>query len=170
MLTPHGWLEVKEQRGERDFCRVAMLLRQCYPQEAWTALDVQSFVEREGNVVKTLALGDDGLVIGSMLYRVKPDVVQIARVAVHERFRRCRAAIFAVRCLAGPTSPVRRKLYEARVHELNAAGIGLMRACGFAAESVAPGHYRDGHDAYVFRLFKEAPNRPQASVATVGQH
>lgn len=161
MLTPHGWLEVREADDERDHRRVAAVLRRCYPQEAWTAHDAQRFAARAGNGVKVFTL-DDGHTAGALLYRVTDEAATIARVAVDGKFRRCRVAATAVRALVGPTSPVRRGVYEARVHEMNTAGIGLMRMCGFAPAWVAREHYRDGRDAYVFRLVKEAPNRQPA--------
>jgi len=161
VLTPHGWLEVREADGERDCRLVAAVLRQCYPQEAWTALDVQRFAAAPGNGVKALGLGDDGYAVGAVLYRVTDTAAQIARVAVNPRLRRCRAAAYAVRTLTGPASPVRRSVYEARVHEMNTAGIALALRCGFTPAGVAREHYRDGRDAYLFRLVREAPvHRP----------
>lgn len=157
MLTPHGWLEVRAAADDRDVRLAAAVLRQCYPQEAWTALDAQKFADRHH--LKVLALGEDGYVIGAVLCRVFPDAVQLARVAVHPKYRRCRAAAYAVRAVAGPTAPVRRGVYEARVHETNEAGIALMRKCGFSAAGVTRGHYRDGRDAYLFRLHRTAPAR-----------
>lgn len=162
MLTPHGWLEVREADGERDCRLVAAVLRQCYPQEAWTALDVERFAATPGNGVKALALGDDGYAVGALLYRQTETTAEIARVAVTPKLRRCRAAAYAVRAMTGPASPVRRSVYEARVHEMNEAGIALALKCGFAPAGVAREHYRDGRDAYVFRLAKESPVRRPA--------
>ncbi len=164
MLTPHGWLEVRTA-AEGDYYRVAALHRRCYPQEAWTAPDVQRFSDREGNAVKVMAL-DDGAVIGSLLYRTDGDTVQLARLAVHPKARRCRVAAFALRTLTGPRGPVRRGVYEARVHELNGAAIALLKMSGFDATGVERDHYRDGRDAYVFRLFKEAPVRHRSLLVT----
>lgn len=165
MLTPHGWLEVREADDERDTRCVAAVLRRCYPQEAWTTQDVRRFADRAGNGVKVLALGDDGYPAGALLYREAEDAVVIARVAVDRQFRRCRAAAYALRSLTGPTSPLRRGVYEARVHETNEAGIALMKRCGFAPAYVARGHFWDGMDAYVFRLHRSAPDRVRSSLA-----
>ncbi len=161
MLTPHGWLEVKEADGERDHRLVAVALRQCYPQEAWTAGDVTRFADTQGNGVKVLTL-DNTYAVGALLYREADDVVAIARVAVMPQVRRCRAAAYAVRSLTGPTSVVRRGVYEARVHEMNTAGIALMQKCGFATARLDREHYRDGRDAYVFRLVKPALRHRQS--------
>lgn len=148
---------MKEPRGAADERRVAGVLSRCYPQEAWTAHDVVRFADRGGNVVKTLAL-DDGRVAGALLYRVRPDGVQIARVAVEGPLRRCRAGAYALRYLTGPTSPVRRTVYEIRLHECNVEGLAFARRCGFDGAGVAREHFRDGKDAYIMRLFKEAPH------------
>ncbi len=166
MLTPHGWLEVRTADGA-DHRRVAAVHRRCYPQEAWTASDVRRFHDRGRNVVKVMSL-DDGRVIGSLLYRQDDEIVTIARVAVLPAFRACRVAAYAIRSLTGPTSPVQRGVYEARVHELNTAGIALMRMCGFDATAVDQAHFPDGRDAYVFRLFKEAPLRVRPLVRAEG--
>lgn len=158
MLTPHGWLEVKESRNGREHRRVADVLSQCYPQEAWTARDVAQFAERGGNAVKVMAL-DDGVIIGCLLYRVREDVVEVARIAVAPQFRRCRAAAYALRTLTGPTSIARRGVYEFRLHEENDAGRLFVAKCGFSATGVVREHFRDRRDAYVFKLFKEVPVR-----------
>lgn len=170
MLTPHGWMEIAELRcGGRETRRVADILRRCYPQEAWTAPDVVGFSDRPGNVVKTLTLGDDEMIVGTLMYRVGDDDVQVARVAVDPRFRRCRIGAFALRSLTGPTSAVKRGVYQIRVHEENDAAIAFLRRCGFDATGVEREHFRDDKDAYVFSLFKEAPIRNYAPLPLTGR-
>lgn len=157
MLTPHGWLEVRTA-AEGDYYRVAALHRRCYPQEEWTAPDVRSFADKVGNEVKVMCL-DAGCVIGTLLYRTAGDTVRVARLAVQPCVRRNRVAAFALRTLTGPRGPLRSGVYEARVHETNAPAVALMRMVGFDAVGIDREHYRDGRDAYVFRLHKEAPVR-----------
>ena len=164
MLTPHGWLEVRTADGA-DFRRVAAVHHRCYPQEAWTAPHVERFADRLGNEVKVMCL-DDGSVIGSLLYRTAGDTVSVARLAVLPGFRRHRVAAFALRTLTGPRSPLRSGVYEARVHEMNAPAVALMRMAGFDAVATEREHYRDRRDAYVFRLYKEAPVRHRSLVGT----
>lgn len=163
MLTRYGWVEVRAA-DEADSRRVAAVLRRCYPVEAWTEAAVDRFVGRDGRHVRVMTL--DERIIGAVLYRHDADTVQIARLAVSPQFRGCRVAAHAIRTLTGPRGPVRSGVYEALVHETNAAAISLMKKCGFDATGVVREHYRDGRDAYVFRLYKEATIRHRALVQT----
>lgn len=97
------------------------LHRCCFPKENWTVDDFSKFASpRSGrtNVLKTL-VDDRDTVYGSLLYTLDGQSCRVRRLAVWPDFRRQGMAAFMMNSLCGPLSPIRRKLFMARVRENN---------------------------------------------------
>lgn len=94
----------------------------CFPKEDWKPQDFQRFVEKpeRSGVVKVLA-DEKNVVYGSLLYTLDAQSCRIRRVAVWPDYRRQGLASFGINSLCGPRSPLRRRLFLARVRETNTA-------------------------------------------------
>ena len=132
MIIAESWPEVRWYRP----CDVGQLVdihRACFPDENWGPEDFQRFIDNKSgrnNVVKAL-VGEGGVVYGSLLYTVEQDAIRIRRVGVRPDVRRHGMATFALQALCGANSPMRRKLFIARVREDNLPATMLLKSLNF---------------------------------------
>lgn len=134
------------------------LHRCCFPREQWKRDDFVRFVDNKtgrNNVVKVL-IDEKDVVYGSLLYTLDAQSCRIRRVAVWPDYRRRGLATFLLNSLCGPLSPVRRRLFLARVHETNTdAQLFLKDGMGFQFDPQRPRSKDDaGKDYYEFTFVK----------------
>lgn len=164
MIIGEGRLSVKwfEPAHLEQLCE---LHRCCFSREQWRRADFQRFVDKPGRsgVVKVV-VDDRQTVYGSLLYTMDADSCCIRRVAVWPDYRRQGLASFAVNSLCGPLSPVRRRLFLARVREDNVpAQLFFRDGMGFQFDPDRPRRQtEDGKDYYEFTFVK-----PGAKAAVV---
>lgn len=158
MISTDGdWCKVRWYK-EEDLPRLAEIHAECFPKEHWTVNDFRRFtrkVERK-NTLKVLANQDDD-VFGTLLYTLTDDECRIRRVAVPEEYRRNGYGTHLVHSLTGPQSPIRRRVFTARIRADNVAALLFFRdnKLGFEFDPEAPRHiYRDGMEGYTFRYHK----------------
>ncbi len=115
-----------------DLGQMVDVHRACFPDEHWEEEDFVKFVNNKSgrnNVLKVIAAG--GVVYGTFLYTVEADAVRFRRVGVREDVRKQGLASFALGTVCGPNSPLKRKLFIARVREDNLPAIRLLTSTGF---------------------------------------
>lgn len=164
MIIAESWPEVRWYKP-CDLGQLVDIHRACFPDESWKAEDFQRFIDNKSNrnnVVKAI-VGERGVVYGSLLYTVEADAIRVRRLAVRPDVRRLGMGSFALQTLCGPNSPIRRKLFIARVREDNFPAIMLLKQAGFMFD---PKKKRDrdaerGVDLYEFVKVKtEVPPPP----------
>lgn len=180
MLLSDGSVSVKWYDTE-DLSALTKVHAVCFPDEHWRATDFIRFADKPGQIVRAI-VKDDGVVIGSLLYRNSQDEVRIARVAVLPKFRRQGVATYVIRTLIGPNSPNRKRFVTARLREHNAPAQLLLKKLKFELTGVQRNFYRDvtvqvdteeegvqalvtHQDAYSFRLEKTEQVRRRRAVA-----
>lgn len=165
MITGEGRLAVKWY-GPAHVEQLRDLHRCCFAREQWTRSDFQKFVDKPGRsgVVKVL-VDEKEIVYGSLLYTMDADSCRIRRVAVWPDFRRAGLASFMVNSLCGRLSPVRRKLFLARVREDNKpAQLFLRDGMGFQFD---PARLRDRDEETGFDYYEFTFVKPGVKVAVV---
>lgn len=108
------------------------LYKECFPNENWSNNDFVSFVNNKerNNVIKVLT-DDHDKVYGTIMYTLSTFECCIRRVAVFESYHRQGLASYLINSLVGKRSPIKRKVFSARVRIENNAGIELFRKLGF---------------------------------------
>lgn len=139
--------------------RLADLHLECFPAEAWKPKDFVNFVgggHGNNNVVK-VAASEDGCVYGSLLYTLEASALRLRRVSVTEAVRRQGLATFMLNALCGPRSPIRRRLFTARVRESNYPAQALLVSLGFAFDPQKARQRDEANQQYfAFALDKDA--------------
>lgn len=170
MISTEGdWLKVRWYK-EEDLPRLAEIHAECFPKEHWTVNDFRRFTRKRNNTLKVLA-DQNGEVFGILLYTLTNEECRIRRIAVPEAYRRNGYGTHLVHSLTGPQSPIRRKLFTARVRGDNVAGLLFFRdnKLGFVFDPEAPRHiYRDGMEGFTF-FYRKPARRPPTLVTSTGQ-
>ncbi len=134
MTTAESSLTLRWMSND-DVPQLIVLYKECFPLEFWLAKDFNKFMQNKSNrnnVVKSL-VDDSGVVRGSLMYTLESDSCRIRRIAVPENDRHKGHATTMMNTLVGPRSPVRRKLFVARVRENNLpAQLFFKTALGFS--------------------------------------
>lgn len=133
------------------------LHRCCFPREGWKRDDFVRFVGKAGrnNVVKVL-VDERETVYGSLLYTLDAQSCRFRRVGMWPDYRRRGLATFMVNSLCGPLSPVRRRLFLARVREANKeAQLFFQKGMGFQFDPTRErAKDESGKDYYEFTFVK----------------
>jgi len=170
MISSEGWLKVRWYE-EHELQRLSEIHADCFPKEQWTPHDFRRFVRKVGrkNLLKVLA-NEAGEVFGTLLYTLTDEECRVRRVAVAEEYRRNGFGTHLIHSLTGPQSPIRRRVFTARVRADNVPGLLFFRdnSLGFQFDPEAPRHtYRDGMEGYLFTFHK--PVRTPSLFAAAGR-
>lgn len=135
-----------------DRSDVLEIERECFGDDAWSAQTIVG-VLRSQNGVAMVAETFDCEVAGYCVYRLYGDTIQLARIAVHPKYRRTGAARALVESLKRRTmvahSPKRSVM--CLVRDDNLAMHLLLRNCGFRSVGIVVGFWTDA-DAYTFEF------------------
>lgn len=112
---------------------------------------------RARNVIGMVVDGPDGEPIGYMIYSLHKARIHVERIAVAGGHRGAGVFRSMVRKLHGKLSAMRRTSVTAIVDERNLDLLLAMRACGFLAFELIPGHFDDADGIHLSLPLDAAP-------------
>lgn len=147
-----------EDDGELE--QLVRLHHLCFPTEKWKKKDFVNFVggtHGNNNVVKVVEDVETHRLYGTLLYTLEEGRLRLRRICVTEPVRRRGLATFMLNALCGPRSPIRRRVFTARVREANLAAQCLLRGMGFDFDGTRPRQHDANGEAYFeFTFNKDA--------------
>jgi [ribosomal protein S18]-alanine N-acetyltransferase len=131
-----------------DMPDVLWIERNSFP-HPWPESDFLVHLRRRCTIGMVAECGDR--VVGFTLYELQKDGLEVVNFAVRPDCRRSGVGRQMVAKLVGKLSSHRRTRIIAATREANLGMQLFLKACGFAARQILPGHFEDtGETAYVF--------------------